>query len=159
MAFNGMTSPSTPSTPVTVILGAFLSGACCTKKEPCRPRKRNVEITTASLIMHPLMLVVFLPSIEIGSRSWAGTIQVFISYQFANYTSFALIFFNKDSGFGEAKTLNCPSKFGCVEAILYGCPAPGYLMFTEAIPVPLATLEAWPTSSMGSQPPCATTNE
>ena len=75
-AFNGTTSPSTPCTPAIVILGDFLSGACCTRKEPCRPKKRNVEVTTVSLITHPLMLVVFLPSIESGSKNLAGTIQV-----------------------------------------------------------------------------------
>lgn len=47
----------------------------------------------------------------------------------------------QDFGFGAEKTLSCLSKYGCAVEILYGCLAPGFPTYTEAIVAVLAIQE------------------
>ena len=80
-----------------------------------------------------------LPLTENGSRNWVGMIP--------------------DSGFGEEKTLNSHSRFGCAEVDRFGFLAPGSLMYTGDTPVPPAIAAPWPTSSAASRPHSGTTRE
>lgn len=76
MAFNGLTFPSTRSTPTAVTPVASSSGACSTRRTTYPRERRGPETTTVSPTRPPPTQGDSSPLTGNGSKNWDGTIQV-----------------------------------------------------------------------------------